>query len=107
LIILSLVADKHYVTSDIYTTAHTTDNMLHGTCKTLNKLTVYLPRIVQKPYILPHKIAEQITRYFPSNVTIIHILSPHLMSYTDIYRGADKSLVRPGRKQADVSVRMA
>ena len=29
------------------------------------------------------------------------------LSFSTLYRGADKSLARPGRKQANVSVKMA
>ena len=39
--------------------------------------------------------------------TFTSIIPPILHNHLSIYRGADKSLARPGRKQANVSVRMA
>jgi len=41
-------------------------------------------------------------------VRIVEHIVDKIMSYKKLkYRGADKSLARPGRKQAFVSVRMA
>ena len=37
----------------------------------------------------------------------LYYMSQHIRCVLDYYKGADKSLARPGRKQAKVSVRMA
>jgi len=43
----------------------------------------------------------------PNWVSQIHITVPICLHKISIYKGADKSLAQPGRKQANVSVRMA
>jgi len=49
-------------------------------------------------------------RNYPDSADIIHLFSLiilDIINSTSYYRGADKSLARPGRKQVNVSVRMA
>jgi hypothetical protein len=45
--------------------------------------------------------------YVVSVINNIVNLQMNKYAYPSLYRGADKSLARPGRKQANVSVRMA
>jgi len=41
------------------------------------------------------------------NKTLLYAVFECFVFYTDSYRGADKFLARPGRKQVNVSVRIA
>jgi len=45
--------------------------------------------------------------YFSEQVALMPEIAKQKRSSIGLYRGADNSLARPGRKQANVSVRMA
>jgi len=46
--------------------------------------------------------------FHQSSIPIFHSAVTHIQTWPlSVYRGADKSLARPGRKQANVSVRMS
>jgi len=49
---------------------------------------------------------KTIAHYFPVKLLLEHIIIIIIIKIIIVYRGADKFLARPGRKQANVSVRM-
>ena len=55
--------------------------------------------------IIMNIFVDQFILMFPN--PLIYATNASLFFISVIYRGADKSLARPGRKQANVSVRMA